>query len=349
VSDVRTTVDPAAPVLEHRGRVLDWRPRFDPRSLTHRVAATATTLPTTGRLWPHTWVGDQGREGACVAFACCGEAAAEPAVVPGITDRVAQAYYRRAQQLDEWPGTSYDGTSVLAGCKTGRERGWWTGYRWAKSAEELAAGIVAAESDGGGPGIIGVEWREGSYETDALGILRPAGDVVGGHALAVLAWVPALSRISAALRRQLEERDLWAGVTALGGRCFVILNSWGPSFGKRGLCLVGVDVMRAWIRAGAELAVPVGRAVPKATTASPEQPATAGADRTHHLSALELRDGDRVVDRVPAAQLGQETATVTGRPRVVAGAGGDWVLVESTAGGFRLRASEAVTVRRSVA
>lgn len=349
MTDVLT---PDAPVREHDGRTLDWRPRFDPRSLDHRVAAAVRSFPATGKVWqPGPARLDQGREGACVGYGCTDTVAAEPVPVPGLTNRTALAYYHRAQQLDEWPGESYEGTSVLAGCLTGRERGYWTGFRWAKSAEELAAGIVAAQKDGGGPAVIGVEWRAGSYATDALGVLRPSGDVVGGHCLAVLGFVPmGVSRDSEA-GQALVHLDLWDGYLSAGSAVFVILNSWGPSFGINGLCLVTAETMRAWSRAGAEFALPVGRAVPTRKASSrdeaPATPATAGADRTLHLKAAALREGDRVLECVPAL-LGQRSVTVQGVRRVT-GHLGAMVRVDSTAGVFTLRASSSVTVRRTVA
>lgn len=347
-----TALDPALPVTEHEGRTLDWRPRFDERSLAYRIGAAVTALPATGRLWKHGPVLDQGSEGACVGFGCAGDAAAEPVPVPGITTEYALGFYRKAQRLDVWPGEAYSGTSVLAGCLEGRARGLWTGFRWATSPEELAAGIVRPASRGGGPAIIGVEWRAGSYDTDALGVLRPSGDVVGGHCLLVVGFVPVRAGVSAALQQQLKDAGLWDGYLAVGGACFVVLNSWGLGFGQGGLALVPLEVMRGWFRAGGEFAMPEGRKQPGAAaaiTATDQEapPATASPDATLHLVARDVRDGDRIVAGVPA-ELGQETATVQSR-RLVAGWAGHQVRVRSTAGVFTLRASDPVKVRRPVA
>lgn len=345
------TLAPDMPVVEHEGRTLDWRPRFDPRSLDYRVAAVAgTKLPTTGRVWRHGTVLDQGSEGACVGMGCAGEAAAEPVPVPGVTSRYALGWYRNAQRRDVWPGEAYSGTSVLAGVLEGRARGVYTGVRWAKSAEELAAGIVLDEKDGGGPAIIGVEWRQGSYDTDALGVLRPSGDVVGGHCLCVLGFVPNGTKRESALGQQLVAAGLWEGAVSVGAPVFVVLNSWGLGFGQGGLCLVPLDAMRAWVRARGEFAIPQGRQLPKARRiAAPKaQPATAApVDETVHVRADQLRVRDRIVDRVPA-ELDQETATVQSR-RLVAGWDGERVRVQVPAGAFTLRASEQVTARRPVA
>jgi hypothetical protein len=246
-------------VTEHAGRVLDWEPRFDPRSLNYRVAAVAgTSLPTAGRLWRTGRVLDQGAEGACVGFACAAEAAATPVPVPGAdTDEYALAWFRRAQDLDEWPGRSYVGTSVLAGCLVGRERGVWSGFRWAKTAEEFLAGIA---SPLGGPGIAGINWREDSYDTDPLGVIRATGRSVGGHALLIPGFVPA--KPSQYMTRKLASLDLLRGFMSAGEPCAIGLNSWGESYGKRGLFLIPLTVMRKWVEERAELAIPEGRKLP---------------------------------------------------------------------------------------
>jgi hypothetical protein len=234
------------------GRTFDWRPRFDERSKAFRYGAA--TLPSRSRLCaPGPDVLNQGQEGACVGHACAGEAAASPVRVKGVTNEFAFSLYRRAQRLDDWPGEAYSGTSVLAGCLAGREQGLWAGFRWAMSAEEYAAAIVDL-----GPGVAGVEWREGSYDTDPNGVLRPSGAVVGGHAICVLGYLTP-DHVTDYMRRRLMQYDLWKGFQSLGGPAFCGLNSWGPSFGKRGLFLIPLDVMRGWVKAGGEFALPTGR------------------------------------------------------------------------------------------
>lgn len=243
---------------EHAGRVLDWAPRFDPRSLNYRIGAVAgTALPTGGRLWTTGRVIDQGEEGACVGCGMAGEAAATPVPVKGAdTFDYALAWYRRAQDLDEWAGRSYVGTSVLAGCLVGRERGLWSGFRWAKTAEELAAGVVRR-----GPAVIGVNWREDSYDTDADGVIPASGRVVGGHCLLVFGFSPA--QPTTYMWRRLAALGLADGVRKVAGPAFLILNSWGEGYGKRGRAIVPLDLMRQWIDERAELAIPEGRRRPR--------------------------------------------------------------------------------------
>lgn len=327
-------------------RTLDWRPRFDPRSLEHRIGAGVTAYPTTGRLWQHGPVLDQGAEGACVGFGCAGEAAAEPVPVPGVTDAYALAYYRRCQQLDAFPDT-VDGSSVLAGCLTGRERGLWAGFQWAKSAQELAAGIVRTASKGGGPAIIGVPWTADSYDTDELGVLRPSGEAIGGHCLVVLGFIPERVEDGSKLQGQLMQAGLWNAYLSVGGPAFVILNSWGLGFGQGGLAVVPAEVMERWVHAGGEFALPVDRGAGVLAAwevEDMEDALGASPDETLHVLGRDVQVRDRIVAGLPA-DLGQETTTVRGR-RVLSSWRGRLVRITSTAGVFTLGASDPVTVRR---
>lgn len=69
---------------------------------------------------PYGWWSfyDQGTEGACVGFAC--------SRMMSLLNRRrydARWLYRTAQQIDEWPGTDYEGTSVRAGLDILRQMG----------------------------------------------------------------------------------------------------------------------------------------------------------------------------------------------------------------------------------
>jgi hypothetical protein len=346
------------PTPVHNGRRLDWVPRFDEASRGFAAAPGVATLPERGRLWNPGRVLDQGQEGACTGFAAAAEAAAEPVPVPRVTNRYARGWYHGAQRRDEWPGEAYDGSSVLGTMKEGKARGLYGRYVWSFRVEQLAHGIVRDETDDGGPAVIGVPWHAGSYSTDALGVLRPSGDVVGGHALCLPGFVPRLD-FDAELWDQLEELDLAAGVHAVFDTgedgAFVGINSWGPTFGRGGLFVVSVSVVRGWFAARGEFAHPEQRRLPaqrKGTAmteleqSDEEQPVPEmrPGDETLHILAVDVRDGDRLLD--PPEDVGQESVTVRGAPQVVNDWRGRRVVINSTAGVFQLGAGDPVTVRR---
>lgn len=98
-------------------------------------------------------------------------------------DTAAREVYHEAQRIDEWPGEAYDGTSVIAGMKVGRARGWWEEYRWALGpGAEAAADDVIRTVTRYGPVVMGTWWRAGMMRADASGTLRATGSYLGGHA-----------------------------------------------------------------------------------------------------------------------------------------------------------------------
>lgn len=334
---------------ERDERTFDWRARFDPRSLQYRAAPAAAEMPTTGVLWATGPTLDQGAEGACCGFGATGAVMAEPSgrLQPATAaTKYARGWYKRAQRLDEWPGEQYDGTSVLATCLVGRERRLWSGFRWAKNPAELAAGIVDPQL---GPAILGVAWAQELYETDRAGVMR-ARDLDGdlGHCVLAFGYLPAPEHISDPLWDELEELGLTAAVESLDEPSYPILNSWGPDYGRGGRAVAPVSLVRRWFARRGEFALPEDRTRRGATMAAGEQDetdgGTEGRDVTLHITVDELRDGDRVLD--PPEELGQESATVRGTPRLVTAHGGRQVLVPTVAGQFPLSSGAPVTVRR---
>jgi hypothetical protein len=332
---------------EHAGRTFDWRPRFDERSLNFRAAAGVTTMPTTGVLWAHGPVLDQASEGSCVGMGCAGAVAAEPSSRSGVTFSYAVNWYRRAQRLDVWPGERYSGTSVLAGCLVGRERKLWAGFRWAKNPAELAAGLQNPDL---GPAIIGVQWSEQLYETDELGVLR-AGELNPdmGHCVLVVGYVPAPEHVADELWTDLEELELRDAVESLTEPSFLILNSWGRTFGRNGLAVAPLQLVRRWFAHHGEFGLPEKRAKRKGaampdldedeTPESEEDPER--HTTTLHLTAADVQEGDRILD--PPEELGRESVTVRSLPRLVSGRR---ARITTTAGVFTVAAGSAVTVRR---
>lgn len=328
----------------HQGRTFDWAARFDPRSLNYRAAPGVTAMPKTGRIWRHGPVLDQGQEGACVGYGCSGAVAAEPSSRAGVSDTYARNWYHRAQRLDEWPGEAYEGTSVLAGCLVGRERKLWTGFRWAKAPSELAAGIGRDEL---GPAIIGVQWSEQLYDVPASGLL-PADvklDPNLGHCVLLFGYAPAWSDCSPELRADLDAIGLARAAELIRQPAFPLLNSWGESWGDGGVALAPAELVQRWVNARGEFGLPEGRTTGGARVGAEQEPAEQdGGDTTLHLTAVDVQDGDRLLD--PPDELGQESVTVRGTPQLVSSWRGRRVVIDSTAGMFQLGASDPVAVRR---
>lgn len=209
-------------------RVLDRLVEFDDRSRQFPIRSMIGSKPLRSYTWacaPHL---DQGREGACVGFGWTHEAAARP-VVRDVSESDAFALYRRARELDEWPGENYQGTSVIAGAKAMGERKWLQEYRWAFSLEDVLRTVGYF-----GPVVIGVNWHAGMFEPDVSGVIHATGPVEGGHCTLV-------KGVSTS-RRQVR-----------------IHQSWGADYGLSGDVLLSWDDLGKLLQDDGEACVPLRR------------------------------------------------------------------------------------------
>lgn len=227
-------------------RKLDWKSQHDERSREYDIRSIlrAGVKPVL-KMWDEGIVLDQGSEGACVGFGWMGEFLSQPAAPlpqPAVaaTQRYAQDVYQTAKTIDEFPGEAYEGTSVLAGAKVMKERGFITSYRWAFKIEDIRDAIIQE-----GPVVIGIPWKEGMYETDANGIVKVSGKNVGGHCLVLTGYDPAMK---------------------IGTRKYEVYrwrNSWGNDYGVNGSGYVKATDLAKLLRVTGEACVPIGRQVPK--------------------------------------------------------------------------------------
>ncbi len=212
-------------------------PDFDERSCEYPVTALLTTrqlqVPRSYTWAVGQWL-NQGVEGACVGFSVSHELAARPAPVTGLSDQFARELYWDAQRIDPWEGGAYpgatpvyEGSSVLAGLKAATAKGYYSGYRWAFSEEDLFSAIGYR-----GPAVLGVNWHEGMFTPDAKGFIRPTGPIRGGHAI------------------------LAHGVSLTEGGFYKLWNSWGPTWGQSGTAKISRTDMATLLHAGGEAAIP---------------------------------------------------------------------------------------------
>lgn len=218
---------------------LDRTRQVDLRSLNYRVEVKEEYTPRS-----YTWrpgpVLDQKSEGACVGFGWTHELAARPAMVKKADADLARSIYREAQTIDEWPGEAYEGTSVLAGAKVAKARGYITGYRWCLDMDDLIVSLGYH-----GPVVIGVDWYTDMFNTDKDGYIRPTGRIEGGHCVM-------LNKISIKKNTDGSVDHLTSYV---GG-----VNSWGESWGDKGRFKIAlIDVAKLF--PGGDFAVPMGRKV----------------------------------------------------------------------------------------
>ena len=210
-------------------RKLDRVVRFDERSRNYPIRSIIKQTEPRSYTWKcDLWL-DQGREGACTGFSMSHEAAARPVPVSGITNEIAFALYKRAQQLDEWPGENYEGSSVLGAMKAAVEKGWYKEYRWAFGVDDLALAVSRH-----GPAVLGVNWYAGMFYPDKQGFIHVTGTLAGGHAI------------------------LCNGYN-VKGKYFKLHNSWGKTWGVNGGCKISYDDMNTLLKQQGEACIPVTR------------------------------------------------------------------------------------------
>lgn len=214
-------------------KALGRRIEFDERSREHPVTAILpgrAIKPRSYRWRCQAWL-DQGQEGACVGFAWSHELAARPVEVQALSNDSAHAVYKKAQQLDQWPGENYDGTSVLAGVKAVQALypNAIRSYKWAFSPEEIIATLGYY-----GPVVLGINWYRDMYEPDEDGWIKVGGQLVGGHAI------------------------LARGVN-IRGKFVILRNSWGQEWGLDGDCKLSFDDLATLMKLQGEACVPVRR------------------------------------------------------------------------------------------
>lgn len=213
-------------------RTFDRLPSVDERNADYPLRTLTATKRLRSYTWRcNTWL-DQGSEGACVGFAWAHDLAARPQEKTNVDNQFARGVYRNAQQLDEWPGENYEGTSVLAGAKVCQSLGHFTEYRWATSFDDLIIGVGYF-----GPAVLGVNWYSGMFNTDHNGFIHPTGDILGGHAILMHAvHVPT--------------------------RTAVLHNSWGQDWGRNGRAFIRFEDLNQLLVEDGEACIPVKRLRP---------------------------------------------------------------------------------------
>ncbi len=217
---VKAPADTAPFAQAGLGRV----PAIDERSHLPRFAMAAPQSDRTSRNWLSpkwgAWpaVLNQGQTSECVAYSLtklqlAHRIANKPVMLPN-------QLYRRAQDLDEWPGSDYNGTSVNGGLKALHEVGVITRWTWAFENESIIRHILEV-----GPVVVGTDWTNDMFNL-SQGYLWPTGDLVGGHAYLLLG-----------VNRQRRNPDDSVGA-------YRVLNSWGPRWGQGGRAWISFDSMQ---------------------------------------------------------------------------------------------------------
>lgn len=196
----------------------------DPRTLSYPVMALMPTKAKKPRsyTWSINSILDQKNTASCVGHAVAHRLIARPVVRPEIKSEDAIELYNLAQTLDPWPGENYEGTSVLAGAKAAKQKGYISTYHWATTLDDLIMGVGYL-----GPGVIGTWWWSNMMDTTTNGAVSPTGYKMGGHA-----W-------------------LINGLN-LRAKLFFCVNSWGEKWGMGGKFIITFSDMEKLLKDAGE-------------------------------------------------------------------------------------------------
>lgn len=187
----------------------------DPRDANFPMRAALPAVPSVRkyRYWNASgWWFDQGDRPICVGASLAMWLEDGPVTqrgrAPVLTPEI---IYHEAQLVDEWPGEDYEGTSVRAGMKVLKARGFVDTYRWAQNVDDVVQSLLEV-----GPVVIGIPWYESMFQPDEAGLMHVGGSVAGGHAIKV------------------------DGINVAHG-LVRLKNSWGKDFGVGGFCYLAID------------------------------------------------------------------------------------------------------------
>jgi len=175
-----------------------------------RLARTRTR-----RYWHAGNVLNQGSTPQCVAYSGYKWLTAGPVRNKKLPFTPAELYHQ-AQIYDEWPGESYDGTSVRGLFKYLHKSEYVADYRWAFDLDTVVAHVLTE-----GPMVLGSIWFSQMSQPDNHGFITPAGTIEGGHAYLIIG--------ASRTKKNPKTKEVGA---------FRILNSWGREWGQIG---------RAWM------------------------------------------------------------------------------------------------------
>lgn len=173
-----------------------WLGHNDPKSKQHYTSQLRlTTTIQSGVHAANGPITDQGDVGACVGFTDLDIANTAKFYRSRLRawgsnryedDEKGYGFYRAATRIDEWFDEQWEpddtGSSVLAGAKALQQANLIESYTWAWWMDGFLAALQRQ------PVMLGTLWTDGMFDPDSTGLVRPTGDLSGGHAYMAFGW-----------------------------------------------------------------------------------------------------------------------------------------------------------------
>jgi hypothetical protein len=149
-----------------------------------------------------------------------------------LTDEYGYGFYRTATRLDEWTDEAWEpddtGSSVLAGAKALKADGYIDRYEWAIDVNGFIAALQRQ------PVMLGTLWTDGMMDPDSSGLIRPTGDLAGGHAYMAYGLNLHTGKV--------KFRNHWTADWGVNGDFYMLLDDVEWLIAQQGEVLVPVPV-----------------------------------------------------------------------------------------------------------
>lgn len=214
-----------------------WVVPEDPQSRRYTFTAplTSARLVSHGAYAPIT---DQNGYGACVGYSELdwlnyAKAANSRKFVNGttryLTNDTGLNFYHLATIEDQWPETfppEDSGSSVIAGAKVLKNLGYIERYEWAYTFEAFLAALQRY------PVTLGTLWTKGMFDPDKNGLVRPTGELAGGHAYTARGFSMTTQKIRC--------RNHWTKDWGRDGEFYVTFDDMKWLLSQQGDCVVPI-------------------------------------------------------------------------------------------------------------
>ncbi len=191
--------------------------------------------PSGDKIWTNPRaVLDQGDYGTCVGNGWAQWGNTNP-VNDSYVEKDARAIYYEATVIDgqpddpDKPGGGQNGSYVPSGAKAMKDRGRLAAYAFADTTDEITQWVTTK-----GPLVVGTDWTEDMFNPSVSGLVKPTGQVAGGHCYLLLGYHKSVN--------QYEFLNSWGQNWGASGHFFMTVPNFATLLGQQGEALASIEL-----------------------------------------------------------------------------------------------------------